>query len=210
MASSSTSKQPLMAATSFSGGSTSDRRVKPRTSANKIVTGRRSPSTAPRSLVACISRAARSCRGGVTKRETLVKQGLVPKNVIPQHVIPQDMIREDLVPEHVIPQDMIREDLVPEHVIPDDLVPEHMVSDDLVPEHMVSDDLVPEHVIAVDAATDLVCKLRQHRAHQAIRRRQVWPANMRGAIRHGPHYVEQASALRRRTHIGDRSSTMRE
>src|SRR6266568_372146 len=195
MASSSTSKQPLMAATSFSGGSTSDRRVKPRTSANKIVTGRRSPSTASRSLVACISRAACSCRGGVTKRETLVKQGLVPKNVIPQdmirqdlipehmipqHVIPQDMIREDLVPEHVIPQDMIREDLVPEHVIPDDLVPEHIVFDDLGPEHMVSDDLVPEHVIhhdlvpedviAVDAATDLVCKLRQHRAHQAIRR----------------------------------------
>src|SRR6266568_4643029 len=123
MASSSTSKQPLMAATSFSGGSTSDRRVKPRTSANKIVTGRRSPSTAPRSLVACISRAARSCRGGVTKRETLVKQGLVPKNVIP----------EDVIPEDVIPQDMIRQDLIPEHVIPQHVIPQDMIREDLVP-----------------------------------------------------------------------------
>src|SRR5712691_2612017 len=111
-----------MAATSFSGGSTSDRRVKPRTSANKIVTGRRSPSTAPRSLVACISRAACSCRGGVTKRETLVKQGLVPKNVIPQHVIP-----EDVIPQHVIPQDMIRENLVPQHVIPENVIPQHVI-----------------------------------------------------------------------------------
>src|SRR5712691_6928313 len=129
-----------MAATSFSGGSTSDRRVKPRTSANKIVTGRRSPSTAPRSLVACISRAACSCRGGVTKRETLVKQGLVPKNVIPQNVIP-----EDVIPQHVIPQ----------HMVSDDLVPEHVVRGDLVPQDVIPHDLVPEDVIAVDAATDL-------------------------------------------------------
>src|SRR2546428_13834009 len=119
-----------MAATSFSGGSTSARRVKPRISANKIVTGRRSPSTAPRSLVACISRAACSCRGGVTKRETLVKQGLVPKNVIPEDVIP-----EDVIPEDVIPQDMIRQDLIPEHVIPQHVIPQDMIREDLVPEH---------------------------------------------------------------------------
>src|SRR5919202_2788406 len=117
MASSSTSKQPLMAATRFSGDRTSDRRVKPRISANKMVTGRRSPSTAPRSPVPRVPAAWGSYRDGVGKHETLIKGGLVPKNLVPQ----------DLVPEHFVPQDLIPEHFVPEHLVPQDLVPQRLI-----------------------------------------------------------------------------------
>src|SRR5919202_3700310 len=179
MASSSTSKQPLMAATRCSGDRTSERRVKPRISANKMVTGRRSPSTVPRSPVPRVSRAWGSCRDGVSKRETLIKDRLVPKNLVPEHLVPQD-----LIPEHLVPQD-----LVPQHLIPEHLVPQHRVASNL-------------------AVGDLAGDLRQHGADQPTGGWQVRPAHMRGTLRHGPRYVEQAGALRGRTRAGDRSSSV--
>src|SRR5919202_798215 len=164
MASSSTSKQPLMAATRCSGDRTSERRVKPRISANKMVTGRRSPSTVPRSPVPRVSRAWGSCRDGVSKRETLIKDRLVPKNLVPEHLVPQD-----LIPEHLVPQDLVASTL---------------------------------------AVGDLAGDLRQHGADQPTGGWQVRPAHMRGTLRHGPRYVEQAGALRGRTRAGDRSSSV--
>src|SRR5919199_1567130 len=147
MASSSTSKQPLMAATRSSGDRTSDRRVKPRMSANTMVTGRKSPSTAPRSPVPRVSRARGSCKDGVVKRETLIKEGLIPKNPVPA----------DLVPQHP----------------------------------------VPEHLLAIHLALgELIGDRGQHGPDQPIGRWQVRPAHMRGAVRHGPRYVEQAGTLR--------------
>src|SRR5919199_1456949 len=167
MASSSTSKQPLMAATRSSGDRTSDRRVKPRMSANTMVTGRKSPSTAPRSPVPRVSRARGSCKDGVVKRETLIKEGLIPKNPVPADLVPPDLIPADLIPQHLVPQH-------------------------LVPQHPV-----PEHLVAIPLAVgELIGDRGQHGPDQPIGRWQVRPAHMRGAVRHGPRYVEQAGTLR--------------
>src|SRR5215216_4916767 len=123
MASSSTSKQPLIAATSFSGGRTSAKRVKPRMSANRMVTGRRSPSTAgPISRL----RAARVCAMVIAGRSIVVDAG-VPKNSVPHDAIPHHTVPHDSVPQHAVPHDLVPEDAVPHDLVPEDAVPHDLV-----------------------------------------------------------------------------------
>src|SRR3954454_18185484 len=182
MASSRTSKQPLIAATSFSGGRTSARRVKPRTSAKRMVTGRRSPSTVPMAFAATGWASPEPVTGFIGRRS------LVPEHLVPKNLIPEDLVPQHLVPEHLIPQHLVPIDLVPEHLIPQHLVPQH-----LVPEHLIPEDLVSQHLVPVQLLFDL----RQDRSQERRGGRNVLASNARGARIERSRDVQVARALGR-------------
>src|SRR5438552_1832956 len=82
MPSSRTSKQVLMAPTRFSGGSSSASRVNPRMSANRMVTGRRSPSTEPGSAAFHMTRTGCRARFAFNNSVLLVVDVGVPADMV--------------------------------------------------------------------------------------------------------------------------------